>query len=82
MGVDSGSVIPNGERRQAAHFFRFSGQREKTLMITGTPQYGFPSPGVDFDRKWFDLASLLGDDFSSLLKVQTGEQEGDAGAMN
>ena len=48
-------------------------------MITGNFLLGtdFRHQAWTLTGKNFDLASLLGDDFSSLLKVQTGEQEGD-----
>ncbi len=87
MGVDSGSVILNGS---GVKQLTFSGFLDKgrllnkptdlsPFMITGN----FPL-GTDFRHQaWtltgrnFDLASLLGDDFSSVLKVQAGEQEGD-----
>lgn len=87
MGVDSGSVILNGS---GVKQLTFSGFLDKgrllnkptdlsPFMITGNFLLGtdFRHQAWTLTGKNFDLASLLGDDFSSLLKVQTGEQEGD-----
>lgn len=87
MGVDSGSIILNGN---GVKQLTFSGFLDKgsllnkptdlsPFMITGS--FGL---GTDFRHQaWtltgrnFDLLSLVGDDFASFLKVQMGEQEVD-----
>lgn len=87
MDVDSGSVILNGNGIKQ---LTFSGTLDKgrlfnkstdisPFMITGSFNLG-----TDFRyRAWtltgrnFDLFSLVGDEFTSFLKAQTGEQEVD-----
>lgn len=87
MGVDSGSIILNGN---GVKQLTFSGFLDKgrllnkptdlsPFMITGNFLLGtdFRHQAWTLTGRNFDLLSLVGDDFASFLKVQMGEQEVD-----
>ena len=87
MGVDSGSIILNGN---GVKQLTFSGFLDKgrllnkptdlsPCMITGNFLLGtdFRHQAWTLTGRNFDLLSLVGDDFASFLKVQMGEQEVD-----
>lgn len=87
MDVDSGSVILNGNGIKQ---LTFSGSLDKgrlfnkpadlsPFMITGSFHLGadFHHQAWTLTGRNFDIFSLMGDDFTSFLKAQTGEQETD-----
>lgn len=87
MSVDAGSLILNGNGIRQLTFSGFLDKGrllnkpadQSTFMITGNFPLGIDlrHPAWTLTGRNFELQSLVGNDFSSFLKVQMGEQEVD-----